>query len=107
MIVSVPGAVPVMNSSVLISMTPSTTSVAYISIPRGAGPERKSPARLKTDPWHGHSNWPDDSQNGTRHPRWEHTSERATTSPLTFVRYARAWVPREPSPRERRRPQWS
>src|SRR5436189_147005 len=36
------------------------------SRPRGAGPAFFSPTRLYFEPWHGHSNHCDDSQNGTR-----------------------------------------
>ena len=46
-------------------------------MPRGEGPVMYSPARSKIEPWHGHSNRPELSQNGTLQPRCGHFCESA------------------------------
>src|SRR5436190_18606777 len=56
------------------------------SSPRGAGPPFFSPTRLYCDPWQGHSNHCDDSQNGTRQPRCTHFWYSATKPAAIPVR---------------------
>src|SRR4051794_23049257 len=63
---------------VLIVITSPTISGVKRSRPRGAGPPFFSPTRLYCDPWQGHSNHCDDSQNGTRQPRCTHFWYSAT-----------------------------
>src|SRR6266542_3896575 len=49
-----------------------STLIRNRSMPRGAGPWMYSPRMLEMLPLHGHSNRPELSQKGTRHPRCGH-----------------------------------
>src|SRR5579863_6414161 len=47
-----------------------------------AGPCSTAPVRpLKTDPWHGHTNFRAESWNCTMHPAWGHTASKAANLP--------------------------
>src|SRR5918999_4218549 len=82
-VVSVPRGGPSTTTDVSTKSTPSVTETLNGSIPRGAGPSWYSPAWLYFEPWHGHSNHLELSQNGTRHPRWTHFWYRAMSPSAT------------------------
>src|SRR5947207_6229084 len=85
-VVFVPMGGPSTTVPVSIVTFPPATLMGNRSSPRGAGPPFFSPTRLYCDPWQGHSNHCDDSQNGTRQPRCTHFWYSATKPAVIPVR---------------------